>query len=114
MIQLNKKELPSYAYEEISRLPFREEYSFPTRRCIVYIAEQDAVTYIDPESFDFSDVYGNCELCQQMTGGKTSPIIISKFEFKKNERSMEKEAERELSLLGVIIPPFVDIVAVCK
>ena len=72
------------------------------RTCEIMIAEDEAVTWIHPESFSLRDVYGQCELTQMLQlveQGKEAiitPIVISKYEFAKNKRSFEEEAAKDV------------------
>lgn len=99
--KLNKRDFPAYAVEAISKCPIESDgfSSRLFRKCNVYIKEEDAVTRFDPESFDISDVYGNCELAQPVINGGMRDIVISKFEFEKNRRSLESETDLQMSKL---------------
>jgi hypothetical protein len=93
MILKIEKPLPEYVVKQIEKLEFDKSC---IRRCPVYIAEEDAATYIHPESFDFSDVFGQCEIIQL----KGYPPVVSKFEFEKNQRSFEAEAAANIEQYG--------------
>ena len=94
---IDTRDIPAYAEAEICKIPFNsDDYGTPMRRCNVYIAEKDAVTFLDPESFSFCDVYGNCELLQIVAGEEMRPILIAKYEHSKNHRSMEAEAAAQM------------------
>ena len=88
--EIKTRSIPEYALIEISKMPFENRERF----CNVYIAEQDAVTFIDPESFDLCEVYGNCELRQIVVGEQMGPIHVCKWELTKDQRSFEEEAAR--------------------
>lgn len=92
MILKKSKPIPEYAKKEIESMAFLEEGGFFIRRCVVPIDEKDAITYVHPESFDFSEVYGDCELMQVIKEKLELPVMISKFQFEKNVRSFEQEA----------------------
>ena len=81
---LKTKPIPEYVYKEIEKIPLEDS----VRRCVVSILEEDAIAYINPESFDFSDVYGNCEFSQF----NAQDVVVSSFQFEKNVRSFEQEA----------------------
>lgn len=100
MILQVTKPLPEYARRKIEKCDVDEGTG--VRRCPVYIPEEKAVTYIHPESFDFSDVYGECELIQVIMEGKESPVTISKFQFEKNRRSFEQEAAAQIRYMKII------------
>jgi hypothetical protein len=85
MILKLKSPIPEYACEKLKEVPF-DEGGF--RRCMVSIPEEYAITYVHPESFDFSDVYGDCEFSQM----GDLPVVVSKFQFEKNVRSFEQES----------------------
>jgi len=82
--------------------------SLYVRRCDVHIKEEDAATWIDPESFDFKDVYGNCTITQGLqviNGGAEvviTPVVFHSYEHEKNFRSWEREACKDLPHIGHI------------
>ena len=92
MILNIKRKLPEYAKRAIEKCDFKGDDYLRVRRCVVAIPEEDATTYIDPESFDFMEVYGECELTQAIMDGTDLPIMISKYQFEKDRRSFDDEA----------------------
>ena len=96
-----QKPIPEYATREIEKLDFADNGYMQMRRCTVSIPEEDAMTYIDPESFCYRDVYGECELTQVIRDGVRLPAIISKYEHEKNPRSFETEAARQHDLVNM-------------
>lgn len=91
-------DLPRWVQKEIQEKRFiKEDDSRYMRYCSIEISENHPLTYIDPESFDYSDVHGKCKLAQGMflvsdKEAVITPIVISEFEHQKNVRSFEKEA----------------------
>lgn len=81
------KPLPKNVIEMIESL----DYVDCKRSCTVCLTEENAVTYVHPESFDFSDVYGQCKVMQL----KGYPPSVVEFEFQKNLRSFEDEAANQ-------------------
>jgi hypothetical protein len=89
MILNISKPIPAFVQRAIEKCDFVEG----TRKCQIDIKEEDAFTYIHSESFNFSDVYGNCEFAQlEYTN---SPVFVVKFEFEKNIRSFDFEAAEQ-------------------
>lgn len=68
------------------------------RNVVVNVPEDAPLTYVDPESFDFSDVYGECVISQMMmlvndkAEAVVTPMVITKFEHQKNIRSFDEES----------------------
>lgn len=100
MILNTPKPIPEHAIREIEKQDFIDNGYMQVRRCAVSISEEDAMTYIDPESFYYCDVYGECELTQVIREGVRLPVIISKFQNEKNPRSFEAEAARQHDLVS--------------
>lgn len=93
MILTIPKPIPDYALKALQEVPVvTTDRQLQVRTCEVSIPEEDAFTYIHPESFDFCDVYGKCELAQIIQDGKEQPAVATSYEFAKNERSFEMEA----------------------
>ena len=87
------QELPEYAIDTIEKVDFVNNLS---RSCEITIPEEEAVLYIHPESFDYSEVYGLCEIVQIKVDGERSPVVIAKFEHQKNLRSFEQETTNNM------------------
>jgi hypothetical protein len=81
------KPLPKHITDLIESL----DYVDGVRSCTNCFTEENAVTYIHPESFDFSDVYGQCKIMQI----KGYPPVVVEFEFQKNLRTFEDEAAKQ-------------------
>ena len=68
------------------------------RRVRLTISEDKPLTHIHPESFDFSDVYGECEIAQMMLlidnkkEAVITPMVITEFEHQKNVRTFDEES----------------------
>lgn len=89
--------------KQLENLKFIRQHdgdSYYFRECEIFIPENQAVDWMDPESFSLVDVYGKCELAQMMhivNEGKeavVTPVIITKHEFEKNQRSFEEVADK--------------------
>ena len=83
-----EKPIPNWAIEQLELCGYVNE----ERICYIYLSEEDAVTYIHPESFEFSEVYGGCAIMQR----EGYPAFVSVFEFQKNQRSAEQETIEQL------------------
>lgn len=81
------KPLPKNVIETIESL----DYVDCVRGWSFCFTEENAVTYVHPESFDFSEVYGQCKVMQL----KGYPPSVVEFEFQKNLRSFEEEASKQ-------------------
>lgn len=88
MILNVSKPIPAFVYRTIEKCDFVDG----KRECQVDVKEEDAFTFIHPENFNFSDVYGKCEFTQLESVKGDLPVFVVKFEFEKNIRSFDAES----------------------
>jgi hypothetical protein len=92
ILKLNKP-IPKYVEDALNEVNYiNQGNKRHLRECTMFIPQEDAITYMDPESFSLSDVFGKCEFAQAIVAGREMPVVIKSFEKAINHRSFEREA----------------------